>query len=423
MSCFFKVWLGLPDWYAKQWELVQLTDRNINSGFEIRNSARALRNESNIKNVWNTHINDIRLENRVIELTKWQEILTKLLNLLIIEKKTLNEKKIDAERYLESLQHPLEIVNQCISIRDCRRGTELTYDEPDIELKKELKLLESQKMLLTEKVQAAWEKLNELDKIEYKLRLDIENKNETLEIDSNNANLNQNSSDISYKPNALKSSKNSKTYETWLELCRDMKSLGEDAIKDTYSFCEILNTTCKTAQNNIEAQQDITDYVMRKRIYQTQRSKNEMEWQKNKTEKEMELVEKEIRRLEDTLRSKTNILKCAETRLESRTYRPSYELCRDESENGLKDEVLQIEQTKRELTNKINCAKATFNRLESLLIQLNRNLDDKQHSLMTDIMCLDSRSTLKIGNRTQQSNETNRNIQLTKLNDEIPLES
>lgn len=67
--------------------------------------------------------------------------------------------------------------------------------------------------------------------------------------------------------------------------------------------------------------------------------------------------------------------------------------------------------------------RATYNGLESLLLRIDRNLEDKQHSLSTDIMCLDMRSTLKTGDRTRLPNETDRNIVLTRMEKEIPLES
>lgn len=61
--------------------------------------------------------------------------------------------------------------------------------------------------------------------------------------------------------------------------------------------------------------------------------------------------------------------------------------------------------------------------MEGLLLQVDRNLDDKQHSLATDVMCLDMRATLKTGDRTRLPNETDRNIVLTRMEKEIPLES
>ena len=71
----------------------------------------------------------------------------------------------------------------------------------------------------------------------------------------------------------------------------------------------------------------------------------------------MESMRKELTALENALRAKTDDVKCVETRLENRTYRPGFELCQDEPEFGLKDELAKLQETKEELSNKINCAR------------------------------------------------------------------
>lgn len=128
----------------------------------------------------------------------------KLLKELSVEKKRLREARAEAEKDLENIEHPLKVAAECISMRDCRRGNELTYDEPDTEVKKELTVIEALKKNLTEKVQAAWEKLNRLEQVEFEVNLDLTDKSEAIGIDKDNTNLNQNSAIVSYKPNSLR---------------------------------------------------------------------------------------------------------------------------------------------------------------------------------------------------------------------------
>lgn len=61
-----------------------------------------------------------------------------LLQKLITEMCLLNNEKTNTEKDIENITQPLRIASECISMRDCRREAELTYDEVDIELKKEL---------------------------------------------------------------------------------------------------------------------------------------------------------------------------------------------------------------------------------------------------------------------------------------------
>ncbi|XP_076760250.1 tektin-B1 [Xylocopa sonorina] len=415
--------INLADWYAKQWDLQQNAALKSAEAFELRNSGKIARSETLVKTIWDTYMNNTRLADRITELSRWRESMQKLLDTLVAEIKSLQDEKSDAEKELENLNYPLQVTAECISMRDCRRGTELTYDEADTELKKELCVIENIKKSLTARVQAAWEKLNRLEEVRFTIQLEVEDKDETIKIEKENLSLDRTCANISYKPNALRNPKGSISYEAWLEHCRHTKTSADNELTDVYNFREAMNVMRERARNDVKAQQDVTDFSLRKRIYQTQKARNELEWQKLKIQKEMEILQKEIVRLEGALIHKIDSLKCAETRLENRTYRPGFELCCDEAELGLKDEVLQLRQTEKDLSTVLENSKGVYNNLESLLLQVDRNLDDKQHSLATDVMCLDMRATLKTGDRTRLPNETDRNIVLTRMEKEIPLES
>lgn len=168
------------------------------------------------------------------------------------------------------------------------------------------------------------------------------------------------------------------------------------------------------------AQRDRVDFTLRKRIYETQRSRNEIEWQRLKMREEMDKVLAEIEALNNALLAKTDALKLAETRLENRSYRPGIEKARDEAEQGLKDEVLQLRQTRQDLIDKINCAKSTYNALEDQMVLIDQDLQNKCQSLMTDIKCLDMRLRLRTGEFAGPASDTDRNLQLTRMEQEIP---
>ncbi|CAG9833866.1 unnamed protein product [Diabrotica balteata] len=134
---------------------------------------------------------------------------------------------------------------------------------------------------------------------------------------------------------------------------------------------------------------------------------------------EMEEVLKEMRDLEVALLTKTDALKLAETRLENRLYRAGVELCCDEPEKGLKEEVLQLRQTRKDLQDKIDCATATYNALEEQKVRIDKNLDDKCKGLMTDIRSLGMRIRLRTGEFGGSATSNDRYIQLTRM-EEIP---
>lgn len=75
---------------------------------------------------------------RVTELSRWRNDLENLTQQLLLELCSLNDEKSNTEREIENMSNLLQVVSECISTRDRRRKTELTYDETDIQLKKEL---------------------------------------------------------------------------------------------------------------------------------------------------------------------------------------------------------------------------------------------------------------------------------------------
>lgn len=209
----------------------------------------------------------------------------------------------------------------------------------------------------------AWCKLNELIEVRFKLKIDIEDKREAEDIDSEQMALNKDCSSITYKVDPLRVPRNACTYNGWLENCKELKLLTEKELKESYAVRESLFVAREKTKNLLYAQQEKTEHTIRRRIFETQRQRNELQWQKMKvrdshkaingmkefchlmsskcfikyliitffcaflslnndqTQDELDKVSREISDLHETLRVKDNALKLAETRLENRTNR------------------------------------------------------------------------------------------------------
>lgn len=130
--------IGLPDWHAKQWQNQQTNDTRRSDAFNLRHEARQLRNETKIRTEWDTYHNNVRLGDRITELDRWRDTLAACLDRVNKEMSSLKDEKFSTERELDALGIPLGVVAECISMRDCRQGAELTYDDGDTELKRVL---------------------------------------------------------------------------------------------------------------------------------------------------------------------------------------------------------------------------------------------------------------------------------------------
>lgn len=200
--------------------------------------------------------------------------------------------------------------------------------------------------------------------------------------------------------------------------------MAENELTETTAIREALFVCREKARNMLQVQQERAEHIIRKRIFETQRARNELEWQKLKMQEEMENALCEIKALEDSLREKSDSLKLAETRLENRAQRSGMERCIDRAHDTLCTEVEKLRDVCRRLKQKIDNSLENYNLLSEHANKINVDLDNKQHSLMTDIRALDLRGRLKGGEyglkQTNVSGQTDRNIVLTHMEDEIP---
>ncbi|XP_063390363.1 tektin-B1-like [Cydia fagiglandana] len=408
--------LSLPDWDARLYGLKVTADTRRADAFDFRHSAHQLRNETRIKTDWDSYHNNNRLRARVYEIEQWRSTLQELLDRIDREMNALKEEKASTERELEQLNLPLLVCSECLSNRDGRRSTELTYDLADTELKKELCVTESNKKMLIDRCQSAWEKINKLEVVKFKLQLDLNDKNEALQIDKDMLSLDKDCANITYKTDSLKTPKRMITGEQWLDRCEATKKMAVDELQETLSLRESLFVARGRARNLLQAQKDATNYMMRRRVYDTQRARNELEWQKLKMEENMDKLATELKVMGEQFTDKVNALKVAETRLETRGYRPGSELAADEADIGLKEEVRNLRETIRQLQEKLDCGKATYNALEATSIKIAMDLADKNQSLETDTRALEMRAALE----PKKPTGTDKNLVLASMADEVP---
>lgn len=126
---------------------------------------------------------------------------------IVGEMNFLRQEKMRTETDLEALQLPLTVVTECLSMRDSRLQTELTQDDADIELKRELNVVESDQKMLRDQCQSAWEKLNHLNDIRLKIDIEIEHKTGAQECDTHQLGIDRYCSNITYKVDPLRNPK------------------------------------------------------------------------------------------------------------------------------------------------------------------------------------------------------------------------
>ncbi|GBP19495.1 Tektin-B1 [Eumeta japonica] len=343
----------VSDWTANIQALQNEARVRRLESYGLRESANQLRNESSITTRWDNYLNNQLLRDRIHEVQSWREKQRFIRENVRDEIRVLREEKNSTELHLESLQIPLAVAMQCQSNRDQRVPPELTRDQLGEELKKELHTIENHKRILTEICNLGWEKIKELTNVLFRLDREIKNKDEALELEYHVRDLHRASSGISYKMDPSRIPADSMTEESYEDCIKNTIKIAEQLMSESKKIRETMFSNRETARNQMYAQCQEVETIMRRRLYDIQRARNEMEWQKYKLETNLEKVDREIQLLRAAVVDKIDPTKLVETRLEVRTKRPVLERVQDKVLSGLLEEHERVNLSRSMLEKKL----------------------------------------------------------------------
>lgn len=386
----------LPDWQTNSYLLSTNAERQRDASHQIRQEARVLRNETNNQTIWDEHDNRTRLAERINTVNRWKEMLDKCLTDLDAEIDALAQMKESAEQNLQAKNLPLDVAIECLTLRESRRDIDVVKDPVEEELHKEVEVIEATKKALQQKISQAFEKLFLLQEARQQLNSDHRGKMETLDIDRGCLSLNLKSPNISLKINPTRVPSGSTTLQQWDDFSRFNKDHGEAEMKRAIELREAIALTIAETNNELEAQRVATEFAFRKRLREMEKLYSELKWQEKNTLEEIAELQEDIRHLEEDLRRKLQNLKLCHTRLETRTYRPNVELCRDQAQYGLTDEVHQLEATIAALKQKLAQAQDALDALYKHLARLQADIACKANSMLLDTKCMDTRRKLTV---------------------------
>ncbi|XP_022129659.2 tektin-B1-like [Pieris rapae] len=407
--------LSVLDWTRNIQRLQNEARLRRFESYELRQRANQLRNETSVTTRWDNYVNNELLRDRIFEVESWRENQRFTREQVRDESRALQEEKNATELQLESLQVPLMVSSQCLTNRDQRLPPELTKDTLGEELNKELHILENSKRVLTDVCHMAWEKLKELTNVFCRLEREIQNKDDALGIDRHVKQLDRYSSDISFKIDPTRVPPESITEESYVHCIENTIKIAEQLMRESKSLRETMFRSREQVKNQLYAQCQAVEMVMRRRVFDIQRARNEMEWQKLKLEQNLAKVEREIESLRAAVADKINPTKLVETRLEARTRRPALERVQDKPTRGLIEEYERVHTSTSTLEKKLEDALSTYHGMHSHYQRVTKDLQYKNQALETDRRLVEIRKPLHRSDDT----EFQRNVGYCHMSDEL----
>ncbi|XP_026811280.1 tektin-B1-like [Rhopalosiphum maidis] len=388
------------DWYCKLTKLRGSCRKSRRCAFRLGYEAQRLRNETNQTTYWSTCHSNFHIVNRQFEIKCWKTKIELKLIRLQTEIEEIKIEKRESEKTLEFQNLNFKVTNHCLGLRDERIGEDLCNDIASIALKNEQLSLEKLKTSLAEICQKSWEQINNLEELEINIIRDIENKNNTIKIDSELLKMTQNSTNISLKPNPPSIPKDINTYENWLQQCEKLMERIENELLRSEKLRNTMYLLRHRTISDMIALNEKVNFGLRKRIHITKRAEYELEWQKANMLLEMETLVKQINKLENALDAKLNSKMLVETRCEGILYRDGIELCLDKPTIGLHKENDLLDDSIKMINEKLKQTKAMHNILIEHLNLIEQQLRNKTHALNVDQKCLQYREQLEDPNRS-----------------------
>ncbi|KAL0962589.1 hypothetical protein UPYG_G00342160 [Umbra pygmaea] len=388
---------NVSNWDTSNKQMSDTAEHWRHISHETRQDGLALRNETTSKTNLDESNSSHRLNDRIWDISRWKETLECCAQEVDKEMDALTVVKEETERALAATMMPLEVVVECLTLREGRRGNELVSDPVEAQLKKEVEVIDGAQRGLQQHIDKAFEQLCVLQEARQQLTHDLQNKIEAQDIDMSCFSLTIAAPEISLKPNPLHIPTGSTTPQQWEKFSQYNVARAREEIQASLQLREKMSVNRAQLQNELEAQRIATEFAIRKRTHRLEQARNETQWQLKSTQDEISDMERDIRGLENDLLAKMAPLKLVHTRLEKRTKRPGVELCRDEVQYALVEEAKQLEATILALKQKLAQAQHSLQALQLHQAHTGEDLSCKQDALSLEQRVMETRNRLTSG--------------------------
>ncbi|KAI5087267.1 tektin-2 [Silurus meridionalis] len=384
----------VSDWINYNKEISVTTEYKRHLSHGIRMEGRTLCNDTSNKTKWGEYDSSRRLRDRINDITLSKKSLEACAEKLDMEMDALTLSKDAAEHALAATLLPLEVTNECLTLRESRQGNELVSDPVEAELKKELEVINKAQQILQQCIDHAFKHLCLLQEARHQLTLDLQHKTEALDLDMSCLSLSVTSSEISLKPNPTRVPPGSTTPEQWIQFSQRNLTHAQEEMQASLDLRENINITIAQAQNELNSQRMATRFAFRKRTHQLEQAHQELQWQIKAIQDEINELKEDIVRLERDVQSKMAPLKLVHTRLEYRTRRPGMDLCRDEVQYGLVEETKELSSSILALKQKLAQAQDSLQVLQLHEARMLADLTHKQEALSVEQRSMQTRQRL-----------------------------
>ncbi|XP_039266992.1 tektin-1-like [Styela clava] len=338
-----------------------------------------------------------KIDQRLEDINFWKSELAIKLSEITDEIDTLLEYKARLEKALQACDEPLAISQTCLINRESRVSIDLVHDLVEKELFKEVEVIQGVQALLKRTLEQTVEQIRLNRSAKYYLEKDLKDKAIARDIDSLCAELNNNTSGISFRANVVRIDSNSVTPHDWALFSNANIKKAEREKNSSITLRAGIDGVLKQTADDMQTQCNAVNLSFRERVAEMKDAKNKLEKHLDKVQSEISSQEKNIIELRRAIEDKNGPMMVSQSRLGERTERPNVELCRDPVQYRLIDEVNEIQTNVNNLVATLACAEAELKGLTRNQLLLEEDIQVKSNSLFIDeVQCMQIREAISI---------------------------
>ncbi|CAL7952313.1 unnamed protein product [Xylocopa violacea] len=315
------------------------------------------------------------LRNRANEVYRWKTELEHVIRDITKEIELLETEHRRVKHSLSVLTIPESIAGEFIQLRSKRLESDLTRDEVEEELTKEIALCSEIRALLNETRNQIEMQLTELKAAKARMEMDWADKTDAYTIDSRCMELKNDSPLILWKPGATRFPGEQSTPASYEHYTRESLTDAEAAKQRSENLRSTLDSIYKNSTKDLRDQATRVDLVLGQKIKLTEDVRLQLEKELLHCLHELANTEKSIEELRHSTRGLDYAMKVAQTRLANRLERRNVDNCRDTPQFALIEEV-------KLLNERTSAVLAELKRAEDTQAGLVKARSDLEHEII-----------------------------------------
>lgn len=373
-----------PEWHESNYAKYYQSFADRDNAEKVRHNSKETMKETEATTNKTQAESTKKLAERLKDINFWKFELQREINDIISETDLLLAQKKRLENALRATEVPLHIATDNLNCRQRRQGVDLVQDDVELNLLKEVEVINNVKDLLAKTIKETDAQIKRNRDRKQELEMDWSDKLEAEQLDSFCGALKNTSTCKQFHAGSAKFQEIQSTPESWAQFTHDNITRAEHERMASIQLRTLIDNILNDTSRDMREQADAVDVAFQRRVDEVQDAKNKLEENCKKVCNEIAQTEKNINDLKQAIKDKENPMKVAQTRLHVRENRPNVELCRDPVQYNLVGEVHEIARSVDALMQRLNEAENALKDLQDNRMALEKDISIKKNSLFID---------------------------------------